>query len=607
MENLLSTMPDDTHRVKILTQLCQDYADVDLKKAIHFGAQSVELAEELGFNEGLADACVSMGRAYRLRGVHSQALDFFLRGLRIYEKLGNAMSIAKTKNNIAVIYKDQGDLDQALEYFEQTRLAFEQMDDERNVAIMLLNIGSVYMDMGELDTALQINEDGLSKAQDLGFEVLISFFLNNIGNIHSKKGEPELALPLLLKSLKMKQKSGNLPGVAKSHVRIAEAYFSLGKPTLAQAHLDSSRSLAESSDAREVLLDCYQLGAQIYESSGQPNLALGELRNFISLNDSLRKQNEDEKRMELQAAFDFEQQESEIKFLEQQRENRGTITLVLVIGLIILLLGLIGVLYLFYINRKAKIKLQINQHKINTQQKLILERNMELEDLNRERDGLINIVAHDLRSPINKSTGLLKLIELAGPLNEEQKSFIDMILQVNERGQELIADLLSLSEIQQGQLELSREKIDLQLFIEDLVTGYRHQSEAKNIPIDLDLPDENLYINSDRNAMTRILDNLLSNAMKFSQPQTRVKVSVLTQGEKIGIAIKDEGPGISEEEQKKLFKMFQKLSARPTAGEQSTGLGLAIVRELSNKLGGNIGVKSKLGEGTVFTFWQSMN
>jgi signal transduction histidine kinase len=133
------------------------------------------------------------------------------------------------------------------------------------------------------------------------------------------------------------------------------------------------------------------------------------------------------------------------------------------------------------------------------------------------------------------------------------------------------------------------------------LVGFQLQAKAKNITLHATVSITEGILHTDEEALTRILDNLLSNALKFSPPGKQIFISQQVTSAGVQIAIRDEGPGISEEDQQKMFKKFQRLTSIPTQGESSTGLGLAIVKALTEKIGGVILVQSTIGVGTTFT------
>lgn len=224
-----------------------------------------------------------------------------------------------------------------------------------------------------------------------------------------------------------------------------------------------------------------------------------------------------------------------------------------------------------------------------------------LEDAQEERETMIGIVAHDLKSPLKKIKGLLQLLPLVGSLNDEQKSYLAMIEDVIKSGEALIRDLLDVSAIEHHSSRRKITDIELGKFIDGFLHSHKQAADKKNISIILDIPHRSLIFQSDEEYLDRILDNILSNAIKFSPKNKNVYLKVFDQHGSIFFSIKDEGPGISEEDQKKMFKKFQRLSALPTGGENSTGLGLVIVKTLIERLEGKINVESTLGVGTTFT------
>lgn len=223
-----------------------------------------------------------------------------------------------------------------------------------------------------------------------------------------------------------------------------------------------------------------------------------------------------------------------------------------------------------------------------------------LEDLNREKDGLLSMVAHDLKSPLNKLKGFLYLMPMVGEMNEEQSSYKVQMEGVIEEANALIRDLLDLNSYSHSGSEIKSASILLSEYIPEWLKGYEQEIIRKEQQLHLSVSDEKLTLETDKDMLNRVLDNLLTNAIKFTEREKNIYFSVHSQQEKVILSIKDEGPGISKEDQKKMFKKFQRLSAAPTGGESSNGLGLAIIKTLVEKLNGTIEVESELGVGTEF-------
>jgi signal transduction histidine kinase len=230
----------------------------------------------------------------------------------------------------------------------------------------------------------------------------------------------------------------------------------------------------------------------------------------------------------------------------------------------------------------------------------IKAREKALEDLRHEQLDLMGIVAHDLKSPLNKVMGLIQLMPLVGQLNEEQQSYIELINKVIAGGRKLIDDILTINEVEDHLQPLQMEEIDLREFVEDILESYHSQADEKEIKLHFKSPAQ-IYLDTDRDSLARILDNLLSNAIKFTHTGKNVYISLQESSGFVSISVRDEGQGISQADQQKMFKKFQKLSAKPTANETSTGLGLSIIKTLVEKLKGEIKFKSEVGLGTEFS------
>ncbi len=263
----------------------------------------------------------------------------------------------------------------------------------------------------------------------------------------------------------------------------------------------------------------------------------------------------------------------------------------------ILLLALVFVALFFALsNNRKKKKLQEATQKLE-------EERRRLEILNEELKTLMGIVAHDLKAPLNKVVGLTQLMPLVGSLNDEQAMYVSMVNQVAHDGRQFIENLLDLKAIEEQKRRLQLEPLDIIQWVNRSIIGYEQTANKKNIQLVLETTASEGWITVDKSAFGQIVDNLVSNAIKFSPLDKNIFIRIDVGYSLVSIAIKDEGPGISEEDQQKMFKRFQRLSARPTAGEHSSGLGLSIVKMLVEQMNGEIHLESSTNRGCTFTVY----
>lgn len=226
-----------------------------------------------------------------------------------------------------------------------------------------------------------------------------------------------------------------------------------------------------------------------------------------------------------------------------------------------------------------------------------------LVELNQLKNKFLGIAAHDLRNPISSISGFSELLlsEDTDPLTEEQKEFVNIIHDASQRMLTLLNELLDISMIESGKLELRVERGPLKQLIEDQVHINRIIAEKKGIMIQAsfsEIPDA-LF---DANRIAQVIDNLIGNAIKFSPSGSKIFITLAREENMAKVSVRDEGPGISSEDQSKLFGEFQRLSSQPTGGEKSTGLGLSIVKKIIEAHNGTIGVESRIGKGSIFSF-----
>ena len=228
--------------------------------------------------------------------------------------------------------------------------------------------------------------------------------------------------------------------------------------------------------------------------------------------------------------------------------------------------------------------------------------NQKLSELNKEKDEFISIIAHDLRNPLNGILGLCQLAEYDDEsLTFDRTSFVTDIQDCGERMLDLTQSLLDVSRIEAFHGKIELEPVDGNAIIHKIATEFRSAAQKKKISIDFDLAssDEG-KVYSKPDWLSVCINNVMSNAIKYTPIGGKVAIRSYHKENHLEIQIKDNGPGISEDEQTKLFTKFTRLSAKPTGNETSTGLGLYLVKKMCERLSVNIAVESELGEGTTF-------
>lgn len=228
----------------------------------------------------------------------------------------------------------------------------------------------------------------------------------------------------------------------------------------------------------------------------------------------------------------------------------------------------------------------------------------QLIDSNNEKNKYLGIVSHDLRSPLSTVQMYCDFIldSLENNQNNQYHEYIESIRNISSNSLALVEDLLDVAKIESGTLTLQRSHINYKNFIDCLIKLNKPIAERKNIKVVFDTTFTDLYISIDSSKMEQVINNLISNAVKYSQPDTTIHVKLSKKDKAVLTRVIDQGQGIPEDEMNKLFKPFQVTSVKSTGGEKSTGLGLVIVRRIVEAHNGIIDVKSEVGKGSDFYF-----
>jgi signal transduction histidine kinase len=228
----------------------------------------------------------------------------------------------------------------------------------------------------------------------------------------------------------------------------------------------------------------------------------------------------------------------------------------------------------------------------------------ELETVSRHKSEFLANMSHELRTPLNAIIGFSELLqqEPVGQLNEQQHAYVDDVLDAGRHLLALINDILDLSKVEAGKMELELTEVELRSTLESGLTMHAGGAARAGIALGLSLDPAEITVRADERKLRQVIFNLLSNAIKFTPPEGRVTVSAHLADGVVEVAIADTGPGIAPEDQDVIFEEFRQAPAGAGTRPEGTGLGLPLSRRLIELHGGRLWVESTPGTGSIFSF-----
>jgi signal transduction histidine kinase len=606
LENLLQHAEDTSERLKIYSGLIYEYGSQDPKKALSLSETAILLSVNETDSLIKGDLFNSIGIAYHLNGNFLLSNEFFLEALKLYESINDSSKIANVLNNIGITYTEIKNFDKSKEFYHRSYLIHKKLNNLNETAALLNNLGDDYETEGLIDSAEYYYQQSYEIALKHGLKSRLADAYLNLGSVQYKRKNLQEALDYLEKALKIDTEQENYSGLVETYGLLGEIYLDMNNFKLAYDYLSRALQLSQKLEMKNRESEIYEMMSGYYSTLGDFRNAYINHIHFSNLRDSIytlesRRQIED-----LQLNYENKKKEQEITLLseranlqETQLKLQKTKTRLLLVFTLFTIF-ILGFLSFNIINKNKTNKLlKSRNEKIQHQNQELEERSKKLIELSEEKDNFINVVVHDLKSPLNNIAGLSNLIRINGKMNEEQMHYLNLLDQVSNEAKNLITNLLDINKLESENIEENYEDFKMEEVIDREISLFKKEAQEKNINI-IKHCELDLTIHQNREFVQRILDNLLSNAIKFSPENKNVTISCQKENGCLYLKVKDEGLGILQEEQKNLFKKFQKLSTRPTRGESSTGLGLAIVKLLVEKLNGEINVQSEINKGSLF-------
>lgn len=605
---LAEQVGSESQKIETLLKLIGLYFRQDLPKALATAEEAHLLAERAGSELQVARAVLGRGNCLYVLGRHKEALAQLTAAQEMLHHLGSVFFESTAWINIGGIYAEWGDYHRSLECKLQSLKLARESGHKRNEATCLGNLASTYYKLRDIDRALEYcyeqralcekhgDIDGyihaltmlgiihfhalydieraealflqcIQESQEGMYEGSRIMALENLGDIYMRSERFEKAEEVLQEAVHITQRIGDKRLQVSPLIIMGRLYAHKGDYTLALQYLAEAQELAEETSRKEQLHAVHSEYAACYKCMGNYAKALEHHELFHSIKEEIFDEELQKQVSNLTVLHDVEKAQSAKELAEKERE----------------------------ITHLKNVELS----SVLAQVQALNER---LERLNKEKNDVIGVVAHDLKSPLSGMRMVASLVKshhtrMPGDEVEQQ---LEGIEQTADRMLTIVNNLLDVHAIEAGEQYSTQEAVDVMATLVLLVDEYRERALGKAIGISIAEPNGSATALCSREGLLQIVENLLSNAVKFSPQGKSIQVRVYVEGGSVRIEIADEGPGISKKEQALLFKKFSRLTARPTAEESSTGLGLWIVRQVVESMHGRVWCESKLRKGARF-------
>ncbi|QSE98263.1 tetratricopeptide repeat-containing sensor histidine kinase [Fulvivirga lutea] len=629
LKNKLDTS-ETTQKIGAFNQLGWQYRKMYPDSSIYFLESALELMELVGSFELQPETYNFLGVAYLYKGDYLVSYDYHEKAKDTAFENKDSLQYGHALNSLGRLYEGTAAYDKAIEYYNEALSIFQKLDDRIGLAYIYSSLATFYQSQKSYIKAEEMSKRALKIRLDEELWAGAAFSYLELAKIYADAGKDEEALETISRAKQYSDSvQANLVLKAEVNTEIARQYRHRNRLDEAEGLMKTAKKLAEGISNQNLFMKVYNEYGQLKYALGDYNEAItyhkkvvnaaeksafwSELKdayyhlskNYESLGnlklafENFKKYNEIEiKFLDTEKARLVQQHESRIALETRARENEllkiekqkneallseQKIRNIALVALITVMLVLL-ITFMFYSFKRKK------ANAILTKQK------DQLADINLQKDTLMNVLAHDLKAPFNRIGGLVDLMK-ADKGNEEQ--YIGMIDEISHGGIQLIKNILEINKLESGETKDYIAKVDVQELINQKAHNYGEDAKLKGIKLSMNVEVDRLFTTNEV-FLERIIDNLISNAIKYSRSDKEVQVSVKVDDSKLIFSVEDQGPGFTEEDKKMLYTKFKTLSAKPTAGEASNGLGLSLVKSLVNKLNGTITLDSELGKGSKF-------
>jgi signal transduction histidine kinase/tetratricopeptide (TPR) repeat protein len=642
--------PDST-KVDISLMLIDELFEIkDYKKALLYINQTTKLSEKLNYTKGLAESTYYKARVFSQSNDYHNAMDNYDKSRKYHLQIGDTLGVAKVSNSIGLIEIKRGNYGIGLQNSLSAIDIFEKLGLNEELSSAYNNLAEAYYKTNLIDKAIEFNHKALQVRTEINDTEGIIASTKNLGDLYASRKEHrkaieyyekvlkllnpetdkdlrgeilpklgsqylefrdfEVAAEYLVEGLKYNRKQKNEEGILRALNAIGNLNLQKDDIKLAERQINEAYAIAKKLDNKAELLENYKLHIKLDSIQGNYQNAFFWQGKYFNLREKLSKEDlpifpTDVEPLDLGESNPIEEQID--NFEEKNNTSKkwwlkwldNPWILYGVLGAIAILLTLL--FYSLFKSSKHKKTIATQKEQLEQEQvrnESILEQTHHLEEVNQVKDKLFSIVSHDLKDSISSIKAFLDLLKEDSISKEEFNDLIPELSENANNASSLLFNLLNWSKSQMQNLEPKPELFNIQDVFRTKMALVEQKVEDKRIV----LIDESQrdYAYADKSMVEIVVQNLITNAVKFSRTGDVITVSNQEVNGKALICVEDTGVGISRENIDKLFNANKNFTTVGTKNEKGTGLGLTIAKDLVELNNGRIWVESTQNVGSKF-------
>lgn len=531
-----------------------------------------------------------LAKSYWAKGNYRLSTEFGFNALTFFENSPYLKEYSMCLLLLGRTFVELGDTQKGHRFIQQAQELGLQHHVTRIQAEAYREKSFFFVESNDLDSALYYSNKSLDIFNTLGDSLEIAVLNGRKSRIYFRKERYKESRYFAYQSMLIDSLVDNQRGLGISHYLVATNENILGNEAKAISNLHASIKINQKLGNIPWLIKAHDLLARIFLKTNNPEMAAIALQQAGNLKDELYNSRLSGQIQQMNALYDLATKEGKIKLLQhenelkrQQVKSQEFIISFSIVG-ILLLISLLIVL----------VRLRTIQNIANR------NRAEHLQELDTLKTRFFTNISHEFRTPITLILGPIKEL-YEGATSEHQKAVLGSVMRNGQRLLRLINQLLDLSKIEAGKMELHTSRVEVVEFVREMASAYESLAANRRVTYALisDMPQ--LYINFDREKIENVIHNLLSNAFKFTKNGDKVIISVRAAGSNCIIKVSDSGIGISPEQLDKVFDRFYQVDSSHTRDYEGSGLGMALSKELVELHKGTISVESCKGQGTTFT------